>query len=190
MPSENHANCFIVQPRTYCFDERSVRLSERYAYLLPIEERWWKRFLKRSRAGEKVHAYVRRGTVGPNTAKLILFYVTHPRKEIRGIGDFVDRVPGKVDDLWKKHGRETCLESREEYLKLMDGRPRASFILFENLRELTTPVLFKRVSEVTGTRRMHPMCKYIDKEKAQKLTQGTEPTTTLHSFTHQPKNKK
>lgn len=144
-------------------------MSERYAYLLPVEERWWNRFLKRIRAGERLHAYVRRGTVGPKNTKQILFYVTHPHKEIRGVGDFVDRVTGKVDDLWKNHGRETCLESNKEYVKLMQGRAKASFILFENLRELTAPIPFKRVSEVTGTSRMPRIGKYIDEEKAQKL---------------------
>lgn len=152
-------------------------MAERYGYVLPIEERWWKRFLDRAGAGEEQHAYVRRGRVGPTAAEQIIFYVTHPRKEVRGSAEFVDRVTGDAEDLWRLHGRKTCLRSHGEYADLLQGRARATFILFRGLREKSTPIPFQRFSEITGITRVSPMGKYLTREEAEKLIEDPQGTS-------------
>jgi len=116
-----------------------------------------------------VHVFVRRGLVGPKNAKLLLFYVTHPHKEIRGVGEFIERITGDSEDLWKTHGRESLLRSYEEYLDFLQGRRKATFIRFKNLRELPTPKSSTDISQVIGKRRMPRMGTYITKEMVDQL---------------------
>ncbi len=147
-------------------------MSERHAYILLNYEKFWKRVCSQDRTGKAVQAFVRRGKVGPKKAKLLLFYVNHPVKEIRGIGEFVERITGDVDDLWKAHGKETCLESYEEYTDFLQGRQNATFIRFKNLRELPAPIPASRISKVTGIGRMPRSGKYINKGTVNQLIQG------------------
>jgi len=56
-------------------------VSERYAYILMDNEKWWNQLCNQNRAGKKLHAFVRKSIVGPKNAKMLLFYVTHPVKE-------------------------------------------------------------------------------------------------------------
>ena len=116
-----------------------------------------------------MHAFVRRGLVGPKNVKLLLFYVTHPHKEIRGVGEFIERITGDAKDLWKTYGHESLLRSYEEYMDFMQGRRKATFIRFKNLRELPTPIPANVISQVTGMRRMSRMGKYITKEMVHQL---------------------
>jgi len=142
---------------------------ERYAYILLNTEKWWNRLCSQNRAGKTVHTFVRRGLVGPKKAELILFYVTHPHKEIRGVGEFIERITGKADELWNTHGHECLLKSYEEYMDFMEGRTKATFIRFKNLRELATPIPASRISQVAGIGRMSRMGKYITKEMVHQL---------------------
>jgi len=142
---------------------------QRYAYILPIAEKWWNKFCDRNRAEKTLHAYVRRGKVGPKNVELLLFYVTRPSKEIRGFGKFVDRITENADNLWKTHGQETCLNSYKEYANLLQGRLNATFILFKNLRELPSTVPITTVTKIMGIQRMPQMGKYINREEAYKL---------------------
>ena len=142
---------------------------ERYAYVLLNIEKYWNRLCAQKRAGKNVHAFVRRGLVGPKEAKILLFYVTHPHKEIRGVGDFIERITGDADDLWKTYGHESLLQSYEEYMDFMQGRTKATFIRFKNLRVLVAPVLASVISQVTGIGIMPRMGKYITKEMANRL---------------------
>jgi predicted transcriptional regulator len=107
--------------------------------------------------------------VGPKEAKLLLFYVTSPHKEIRGVGDFIERITGDADDLWNTYGHESLLESHEEYMDFLQGRKKATFIRFKNLRALAAPVSASRISQVTGVGIMSRMGKYITKEMANRL---------------------
>jgi predicted transcriptional regulator len=116
-----------------------------------------------------VHMFVRRGLVGPKNAKLLLFYITHPHKEIRGVGEFIERLTGDSEDLWKTHGRESLLRSYEEYLDFLQGRRKATFIRFKNLRELPTPRSSNVISQVIGITRMPRMGTYITKEMVDQL---------------------
>ncbi|KPV64706.1 MAG: hypothetical protein AOA66_0008 [Candidatus Bathyarchaeota archaeon BA2] len=142
---------------------------ERYAYVLLNIEKYWNRLCDKNRAGKKVHTFVRRGLVGPKKAKLLLFYVTYPHKEIRGVGDFIERITGDTDDLWKTYGHESLLESYEEYMDFLQGKTKATFIRFKNLRVLAVPVPAGVISKVTGINRMPRIGKYITKEMAHQL---------------------
>ena len=61
-------------------------MSEHYAFILVNAQKWWNRRISQNRTGKKIHAFVRRGTVGPKTAQYVLLYVKHPLREIRGRG--------------------------------------------------------------------------------------------------------
>lgn len=135
-------------------------------FILPIAVKWWKQFCDRNKEGKTLHVYVRRGNVGPKDTKLILFYVTYPFKEIQGFGEFVDRISGDPDELWKNHSSESCLRSYAEFKNLMGERRKATFILFKNLHELSKPVPFETLSKKLGIRRMSRMGKYITREEA------------------------
>jgi len=156
-----------------CVNHRpSVIKLEQYAYLLLNTEKYWNRLCNLNRAGKTVHAFVRKGIVGPKKAEQLLFYVTYPHKEIRGVGKFIERITGDADDLWNAHGHESLLRSYEEYADFMQGRTKATFIKFKNLRELATPVPASVISQVAGIGRMPRMGKYIPKEMARQLIYG------------------
>ncbi|NIR87318.1 hypothetical protein GWO13_07025 [Candidatus Bathyarchaeota archaeon] len=144
-------------------------MSERHAYILLNDEKFWNRLCSQNRAGKTLHAFVRRGKVGPKKTELILFYVNHPLKEIRGVGEFIQRITGDADELWNAHGSETCLKSYEEYKDFLQGRPKATFIRFQNLRELSAPIPASRISKITGIGRMPRSGKYITKKTTNQL---------------------
>lgn len=144
-------------------------MSERYAYILLSNEKWWNRLCSQKRAGKVSHAFVRKGIVGPKQTELILFYVTYPFKEIRGFGEFVERVIGSAGNLWKDYGQETCVKSFGEYLGFLEGRTNVTFIRFRNLHVLDIPVPVSVISQVTGINRMPRSGRYINKEMTHKL---------------------
>jgi predicted transcriptional regulator len=116
-----------------------------------------------------VHTFVRRGLVGPKNAELLLFYVTHPYKEIRGVGEFIERLAGDAKDLWKTYGHESLLRSYEEYVDFLQGRRKVTCIRFKNFRELPAPIPANVIFQVTGIGRMPRMGKYVTKEMAHQL---------------------
>lgn len=144
-------------------------LSEKYAYILLSDEKWWVRRISRNKAGKTLQSFVRRGAVGPKDVKLILFYIKHPLREIRGSGEFLERIVGDVDKLWTALGHETVFDSYQEYMAFMNGRTRATFIRFRNLQEFSAPVPVKDVSKVIRVSRMPRGGKYISKEMANAL---------------------
>jgi len=135
-------------------------------------EKFWNRACSQNRAGKTLHAFVRRGRVGPKKAKLLLFYVNRPFREIRGVGEFIERITGDAGDLWKAYGNETCLNSYEEYADFLQGRLKATFIRFKNLRELTPPISASVISKVTGIERMPRSGRYLNKKKVDQLIRG------------------
>lgn len=146
-----------------------VSLSEKYAYILLSDEKWWIRRCSKNKAGQTLQSFVRRGAVGPKDAKLILFYIKHPLREIRGSGEFLERIVGDADKLWTALGHETVFDSYQEYMTFMNGRTRATFIRFRNLQEFSAPVSVKVVSQVIGVSRMPRGGKYISREMANAL---------------------
>jgi predicted transcriptional regulator len=140
-----------------------------FAYILLEKESWWNRRIAQSRAGKKVQAFVRKNTVGPTNATLLLFYVNHPVKEIKGVGEFEERVIGDVENLWNAYSEETVFESRDEYLTFMQGRSKATFIRFKNLRELQPPIPLEHLLQIIGVSRLPRSGKYLNRETLNKL---------------------
>lgn len=141
----------------------------KYAYILFTKEKWWNRRVVQHLGGQKVHAFVRKNAVGPVNTTLLVFYVNHPVREVRGIGDFEERVVGKIETLWRDYSGETVFKSHDEYLDFMQGRTRATFIRFSNLRELSPPIPLKKVLQVIGISRLPRSGKYLSKETVNKL---------------------
>ena len=144
-------------------------MREKYAYILLSDEKWWIRRVNKNKAGKSVQSFVRKGAVGPKDAKLILFYVKHPLREICGSGEFLERIVGDTDRLWSALGHETVFDSCQEYMAFMNGRARATFIRFKNLQEFSTPIPVKVFSQVIGVSRMPRGGKYISREMANAL---------------------
>ena len=142
---------------------------KKYAYIVLNLEKFWARLCSQNRAGKSAHAFVRRGAVGPKNTKHIFFYVTHPRKDIRGYADFVERVTGNSTDLWKSLGHESLLNSYKEYNDFLQGRKIGTFIRFRNLKELPKPVKTKTLAQIIGKERMPQQGMYITEEMAQQL---------------------
>jgi len=137
-------------------------LSERYAYILLTDSKWWERL--REEAAKEIQSFVRRGRVGPLKAEKILFYVKSPVKEIRGIGDFFERVAGDPKELWEKYGHETCLKSRQEYIQFVGNSDKVTFIRLKNLRELANPLPTEALRKKLGILRMPRGGKYLSRE--------------------------
>jgi len=142
---------------------------EHYAYILINDEKWWNRRIGQNKTGKSVHAFVRRGRVGPKGAHLLLFYVKHPVREIRGFGEFVERITGDTDELWNTYGHETVFESINEYKNFVEGRTKVTFIRFKNLQELSNPIHFKAFSSIIDVARMPRSGKYISRETTNQL---------------------
>ena len=141
---------------------------KRYVFILLNLEKFWKRLCSQNRADKHAHAFVRRGVVGPKNAKLLFFYVTHPHKDIRGFADFIERVTGDAEDLWKSLGHESLLNS-DEYHDFLQGRKKATFIRFRNLRELPIRITTKVLSQVVGIEKMPQMGIYLTEKMAHQL---------------------
>lgn len=142
---------------------------KKYAFVVLSLEKFWKRLCNQNRADKSVHAFVRRGIVGPKNAKQLFFYVTHPRKDIQGYADFIERVTGDAKDLWESLGHESLLSSYDEYQDFLQGRKKATFIRFRNLKELPNPVTTKAMAQIIGKERMPQMGMYITEKMAQQL---------------------
>ena len=144
-------------------------MSEQYAYILLITPKWWDRLLDRLEAGKEFHAFVRRGLVGPKKTTMLLFYVTHPFKEIRGFAQFVERITGEAEDLWKAYGDETSPRSYGEYRDFLHGKPKTTFIRFKNPKTLSQPISASMIRQVAGIGRMPRGGRYLSKKLAQEL---------------------
>ena len=144
-------------------------MSERYAYILLINPKWWNRLCSRLEAGKKFHAFVRRGLVGPKKTSLLLFYVAHPLEEIRGFAQFVERVTGEADDLWRTYRGETSLRSYKEYKNFLHGKLETTFIRFKSLKTFSHPISASVIFRVAGIGRMPRGGRYISREIAQEL---------------------
>jgi predicted transcriptional regulator len=144
-------------------------MSEHYAFILINAQKWWNRRISQNRAGKEIHAFVRRGIVGPKAAQYVLFYVKHPLREIRGRGEFIERVTGNVDELWKDYSHETVFKSHEEYFEFLQGRTKTTFIRLKDVRELSTSIPLKTVSGILGVNVMPRGGRYLNKETFEKL---------------------
>jgi len=161
---------FIREMRKRYISAKLVpQVSERYAYILLITPKWWNRLCDRLEAGKTFHAFIRRGLVGPKKTNLLLFYVTRPFKEIRGFAEFVERVTGEADDLWKAYSGEVSARSYKEYRDFLQGNSKTTFIRFKNFKTLSQPISAKVIFRVVGVDRMPRGGRYLSREIAQKL---------------------
>ncbi len=142
---------------------------KKYAYIVLNLEKFWKRLCSQNGAGKSTHAFVRRGAVGPKNAKQLFFYVTHPHKDIRGYAEFVEHVTGDAKDMWKSLGHESLLNSYDEYAEFLQGRKKATFVRFRNLKELPKPVKTKTLAQIIGKERMPQQGMYITEKMAHQL---------------------
>jgi predicted transcriptional regulator len=142
---------------------------KKYAFIVLNLEKFWKRLCNQNGSGKPIHAFVRRGVVGPKNAKQLFFYVTYPRKEIHGYAEFIQRKTGDAKELWKSLGHESLLSSYDEYNDFLQGRKKATFIRFRNLKELPKPVTTKAMAQIIGKERMPQMGMYITEKMAHQL---------------------
>jgi predicted transcriptional regulator len=139
-------------------------VEERYAYVLVEDERWWNRRRVRNKTPGVVHSFVRRGKVGPKQAARLLFYIKLPVRQIKGVGEFVERVVGSKDELWNLYGAETVFKDKDEYDKFVGARTSVTLIRFRNMEELDKPVDFKNFNVAAGIKRMPNGGLYISRE--------------------------
>ncbi|MCW4047297.1 MAG: hypothetical protein NWE99_07025 [Candidatus Bathyarchaeota archaeon] len=143
--------------------------TDRYAFILVTDEKYWNKLCKRSMANETVHVFVRRSQVAPKAAEKLLFYVKKPVMQVRGTADFLERVTGPAEELWTKHGSETCFESFEEYCDFAQGRLEMTFVRFKNFAELENPKSPETTRKILGS--LHGFRgKYVTLETAEQLT--------------------
>ena len=142
---------------------------DNYAFIVLNFEKFWNRLYTQNSAGKTNHAFVRRGVMGPKNTKKLFFYVTHPRKKIQGYADFIERIAGNAEDLWQSLGHESLLNSYDEYQGFLQGRKKATFVRFKNLKELPKPVTAEAWAQILGRKRMPQIGMYITKETAHQL---------------------
>jgi len=145
---------------------------EHYAYVLVEDEKWWNRRRTRNKVGSLVHAFVRRGRVGPKQAQKILFYIKRPAKQIQGSGEFIERVTGLRDELWNTYGPETIFESKEEYDSFVGGRENVTIIRFRGLEELEKPITSKVIYASNAIRKMPNGGMYVSRETLNSMLVG------------------
>jgi predicted transcriptional regulator len=143
--------------------------AEHYGYILVEREKWWNSRHDKNRKSVNTQVFVRRGLVGPKEAQKLLFYVKLPVGEIRGYGDFLERITGTADDLWNRYGSETVFESRDQYDSFIEGRNKVTFVRFKNLQELEKPVSWKDLSAVLGIKKMPNGGRYLSIETVNSL---------------------
>ena len=165
-------NVISEHPLIYC-DAAGVWLHmerERFAFILISDEKYWNKLRERINANKETHAFVRKNQVGPREAQQLLFYVKRPIMQIRGMADFIERLTGDREELWKKYGAESCFESFDEYLAFTQGREKMTFVRFKNLRELENPISAETITSVLGFSKVPRGGKYVNLETAKQLT--------------------
>jgi len=145
---------------------------EHYAYVLVEDEKWWNRRRARNKVGSLVHAFVRRGRVGPKQTQKILFYVKRPAKQIQGSGEFLERITGPRDELWNIYGAETVFESKDEYDSFVGSRENVTVIRFKGLEELEKPIGSKVIYAQTAIKKMPNGGMYVSRETLNSMLIG------------------
>jgi predicted transcriptional regulator len=143
--------------------------NERYAFILISDEKYWNRLRERNRANREIHVFIRKNKVGPRETQRLLFYVKRPIMQVKGVADFIERLTGDREELWRKYGAESCFESFDEYAAFAQGREKMTFVRFKNFTELENPkpteVIRSILRSLQGFRG-----KYVNLETAEQLT--------------------
>jgi len=142
---------------------------DKYAYILVEHEPYWKKRIEQHTKGISTQTFVRRGKVGPKNAKTLLFYVKFPVGEVKGYGEFLERISDTSNGLWNRYGSETVFESKEGYDKFVEGRDKVTLIRFRNLQELNSPLPWKELATTLGIKKMPNGGRYISRETLNSL---------------------
>lgn len=144
-------------------------MSERFAFVMMIREKWWVEFCRRSQEGEKVHSFVIKGAAPPKSTLLILFYVTKPVRAIAGYAHFIERVVGNPQELWSKFGGESVLGSKARYEEFVGDASEASFVRFKDLSVATNPISLSRLLMLLGVKRLSRKGFYVNNKLSDTL---------------------
>jgi predicted transcriptional regulator len=144
-------------------------MSEKYAFVMMIQEKWWNEFQRHNQQGRKIHLYVQRGVAPPKSAQLILFYVTKPVAEMAGYAEFIERKVGDPERLWQEHGGESVLSSKEKYDEFLRNAQKTSFIRIRNLHTAAKPIPLNNILMSLGVKRLGRKGFYINKETANRF---------------------
>jgi predicted transcriptional regulator len=139
-------------------------MSERYAFVMMVREKWWVEFRRRSQEGKKVHSFVVRGAAPPKSTLLVLFYVTKPVSAIAGYAQFIERLVGKSQELWSRFGGESVLGSKARYEEFVGDASGVSFVRFKDLNVAVNPVSLSRLLILLGVKRLSRKGFYVNKE--------------------------
>ena len=145
-------------------------MTGKYAFVMMVKEKWWKRFRRNCHEGKQVQSYVQKGIAPPKETSIILFYVTKPAAEIAGYAELIERKVGKTMKLWEEYGSESVLLSKREYEEFMGNKQEVSFIRFTNLHEAVNAISLKCLLGLLGKRRLSRKGFYVDRETADKMT--------------------
>jgi predicted transcriptional regulator len=124
---------------------------ERYAFILIADEKYWNKLRERNKTQLEIHAFVRKNQVAPKNAEKLLFYVKKPVMQVRGTADFIERLTGDSEELWRNYGAESCFESFEEYCEFAQGRMMMTFVRFNNFKELENPKPTEAIRNILGS---------------------------------------
>ncbi len=144
-------------------------MTEKYAFVMMIKDKWWREFLRLRQKGKHVQSYVQNGWAPPKNTSLLFFYVSKPVGEIAGHAEFVERKTGDVKNLWEQHGSESVLQTREKYEEFTRDMQRVSFIRFKNLQEAAKPIPLNNILMFLGVKKLARGGFYVDKETTEKL---------------------
>lgn len=141
-----------------------------FAYVLPVDEKYWIRLLQRDKAGLITHVFARKNAVTLLQVNQLLFYVTAPdKRQILGVADFIDSITGDSLDLWRKFGEESCFENLVEYKAFIETKEIVTFIRFRNFREIPNPKSKEETVEVLGMLHRFSIGQYLDRESTLRL---------------------
>jgi hypothetical protein len=67
------------------------------------------------------------------------------------VADFIERLTGDSEDLWRKYGSESCFKTFEEYCDFAEGREMMTFVRFTNFVELENPKTKEETKNILGS---------------------------------------
>jgi predicted transcriptional regulator len=144
-------------------------MDDKYAFVMMIKDKWWREFLRLRHKGKQVQSYVQNGWAPPKNTSLLFFYVSKPVGEIAGHAEFVERKTGDAESLWKEHGSESVLQTKEKYEEFTRDMQRVSFIRFKNLQAAAKPIPLNNFLMLLGVKRLARGGFYVDKETAERI---------------------
>jgi len=146
-------------------------MSDKYAYVMMIHDKWWQGFLDLHLKGKKTFSYVQSANRAPpkKNPSLLFFYVTNPVRAIEGYAEFIENRIGDAESLWKDFGDESALRTKMKYDAFTKDMKTVSFVRFKNIRKTTNPISLRNIPLLLGIHGFPRRGRYISKEEAEKL---------------------